>query len=124
MAAPWNSKADINGDGQFTISDVWGWTVQIYYLPGDLVIEVLIGTAVGNFFEIGPDNYRGIFSLIVSAIIWGMVVGGLSSTIADFQNRAEIKERKKYEKNALKKLREQRKAPEYRNKRGKDPDDE
>ena len=66
---------DIDGNGVFTISDVWEFLVLLFYLPGDTVVSMLIGTPFGIFFEFTYQDLGGWFSLIISACTWGVVWG-------------------------------------------------
>ncbi|NIW23675.1 MAG: hypothetical protein GWN29_03470, partial [Gammaproteobacteria bacterium] len=63
---------DINADGQFTLSDVWLWIVQLYFVPGDAVLWVLLTYTPGlaTFLELGPGSYHGLFTAMVSGGIW------------------------------------------------------
>ena len=73
---------DLNGDGAFTISDVWEWVKWIYFAPGDYLIIQLLNTEVGHtevgrFFELSPAYIggiaRGAFSavvLLIAFFIW------------------------------------------------------
>lgn len=88
--AAWLSfSADMNGDGQVTLTDVWLWLVQIFFLPGDSLLRVLLTYLPGlaRFLELGAGSYGGLFSAIVSAVIWlfGVVmIGALYGVVVDF----------------------------------------
>ena len=45
---------DMNADGRFTVSDAWLWVVQLYFVPGNcflwLLLEHLPGVA--DFLEL------------------------------------------------------------------------
>jgi len=77
---PW----DFNGDGAFTISDVWRAWESLYYLPGDLIIWLLLDRVppVAVFLEITSASYKGWLSGVLSGFLW--VLGLL--TIAAFVN--------------------------------------
>ena len=65
---------DLNGDGAFTISDVWEWVKWIYFAPGDYLIIQLLNaevehTAVGRFFELSSVSIGGIASGAFSAVV-------------------------------------------------------
>ena len=62
--------ADMNRDGVFTISDIWAWFKFVYFAPGDVVIGVLYGTAIGRFLEINPGSISGVGSGVLSFFIW------------------------------------------------------
>jgi DNA-binding MarR family transcriptional regulator len=64
--------ADVNGDGAFTISDVFLWLGEAFFLPGDWLIWT-VGTyvrPVAGFLESGPNDYGGVLSGVVSALVW------------------------------------------------------
>jgi hypothetical protein len=65
--------ADMNRDGVFTISDIWAWFNFVFFAPGDLVIGVLYGTAVGRFLEISPGSISGVGSGVLSFFVWMFV---------------------------------------------------
>lgn len=88
--AAWASfSMDMNGDGQVTLTDVWLWLVQIFFLPGDGLLWVLLTYLPGlaRFLELGTGSYGGMFSAIASVAIWmfGIVmIGALFSLVLDF----------------------------------------
>ena len=76
---------DMNGDGGFTISDVWvtlglflewgfGWLNWVFFLPGNYGLSFLIEdrefAPIGRFFEITPEWYDGWICGIVSGTAW------------------------------------------------------
>jgi hypothetical protein len=73
-------KADITGDGVFTISDVWAWMEFIGCWPGNLALRWLSGNSIGRFFEITPfDQYTGA-AWTISVVAWVAVVGIFTSS--------------------------------------------
>jgi hypothetical protein len=66
----------MNADGQFTLSDVWLWIVQVYFLPGDAVLWTLLTYTPGlaTFLELGPRSYHGLFTAMVSGGCWLFVL--------------------------------------------------
>lgn len=74
----WSFIADMNYSGSITISDLWLWFKWLYFFPGDgvfyFVIHKLPGMAA--FFEITFDNYGGIFSGIISFVVWLLLIIG------------------------------------------------
>ena len=70
--------ADMNWDGAVTISDVWLWVKWFYFLPGNLLVQVIGPTPLGTFLEIDLLSYHGVGSGIVSAIAWLFIVPILS----------------------------------------------
>ena len=82
-------RQDMNSDGQLTLTDVWLWAVQVFFLPGDGFIWLLLSYAPGlaRFLEIGSDSYGGLFSAIVSVATWLfalVMIGALYSLVLDF----------------------------------------
>ncbi len=73
---------DMNADGQFTLSDVWLWVVHVYFVPGDAVLWMLLTYVPGLaiFLELGPGNYHGLFTALVSGGIWlvALIIAGVT----------------------------------------------
>ena len=69
---PWHFQWDINGDGVFTITDVFKSTGRLFFLPGDSLIYFTIKEAPGvaRFLELGRDSFHGILSGTISLIAW------------------------------------------------------
>ena len=72
-------KADITGDGVFTISDVWGWAEFIGCWPGNFVFHWLGGNSIGKFFEITPYDQYTTGAWTISVIIWLIVASILAA---------------------------------------------
>jgi hypothetical protein len=72
---PWRFIVDANHDGQFTIGDVFAWLIQLLYLPGDGVIYLALTQLPGpsRFFEFSITDYQGLFSGVVSFLVWLIV---------------------------------------------------
>lgn len=69
---PWHFQWDINGDGIFTITDVFKLIAQLFFLPGDSLIYFTINEApeVARFLELGRNSLHGFLSGIFSLIVW------------------------------------------------------
>ena len=65
-------RADVNADGELTISDVFLWFGDAFFLPGDWLIWTMATYAspIARFLELGPSAYGGILSGVVSALAW------------------------------------------------------
>ncbi|WP_043171527.1 hypothetical protein [Bordetella bronchiseptica] len=74
-------KADINGDGQFTISDVWAWAEFIGCWPGNFALRFLSGTEAGKFLEISYFDQYTTGAWILSAIVWIAVFAMLGRVV-------------------------------------------
>ncbi len=63
---------DSNGDGQFTLADVFERLWALFFLPGDLVLYVLLVYAapLARWLELGPADYGGLVSAFLSAGAW------------------------------------------------------
>ena len=91
--AAWLSfLTDMNAEGEFTITDVWLWIVQIFFIPGDAAVWVMLTYApwLGRFLELSASSYGGLFSGIVSVAVWlfGLVmIGALVSLVADLDRK-------------------------------------
>jgi len=82
-------RQDMNSDGQLTLTDVWLWAEQVFFLPGDGFIWLMLSYAPGlaRFLEIGSGSYGGFFSAIVSVATWLfslVMLGALYSIVLDF----------------------------------------
>lgn len=82
----WTFIADMNYSGSITISDVWLWFKWLFFYPGDFFVYFLINNtpSIGHFFEITYSSYGGVFSGIVSFIVW-IIALGLIGAIVDAQ---------------------------------------
>ncbi len=81
----WGFVADMNFNGSVTISDVWLWTKWLYFYPGDGLVYLLLNKApqISSFFEMTLSSYDGVFSGIVSFIIWFILFIWLWAYIED-----------------------------------------
>src|SRR3982750_1438243 len=63
---------DANGDGQFTLADVFERLWALFFLPGDLFLYALFAYAapIARWLEIGPADYRGFVSGVLSVGAW------------------------------------------------------
>ena len=74
--ARWAAIADLNRDGIFTITDLFYWAFWLFYLPGDVVLTVLMQfNGPATFFELYADSYGGLGSLIMSSLYWWLTGG-------------------------------------------------
>ncbi len=87
-----NLRADINGDGRVTISDLPGWIKWIFYYPGDWLVLMLSerSNKLVDFLELRATNHSAAFNLIVSVSFWLAVIVlcfGLKRVIKKFRAR-------------------------------------
>lgn len=63
---------DANGDGQFTFADVFERLWALLFLPGDLFLYVLSAYAapLARWLELGPADYGGFVSGVLSTCVW------------------------------------------------------
>jgi hypothetical protein len=63
---------DANGDGQLTYTDVLERAWALFFLPGDLCLYVLSTRAapLARWLELGPGDYHGFVSGVVSVCAW------------------------------------------------------
>ena len=68
----WKFVEDMNYDGFFTSSDVWLWIKWLFFYPGDLILLTVIKAfpELAQFLELGPDNYSGKLSGLISVFAW------------------------------------------------------
>ncbi|NQT69082.1 MAG: hypothetical protein HQ552_05830 [Desulfobacteraceae bacterium] len=69
---PWEFVADMNSDGIFTMSDIIEIFIQLFFLPGDSLLFLILNylPKVTELLELSYDNYHGMFAGIVSFIVW------------------------------------------------------
>jgi hypothetical protein len=68
----WKFVVDMNFDGLITFSDVWTWFKWLFFYPGDLILLTVITVfpELAQVFELGPDNYGGRLSGLISGVAW------------------------------------------------------
>lgn len=68
--------ADRNGDTQVTLADVPGSLVALFFLPGDAALYAVINHApwLARFVDIGPGDYGGLLSGVISFCVWALVL--------------------------------------------------
>ena len=69
---PWEFVADMNSDGVFTMSDIIEIFIQLFFLPGDSLLFLILNylPKATEFLELSYDNYHGMFAGIASFIVW------------------------------------------------------
>lgn len=70
----WVLKKDMNLDGSFTITDIWLLFKSLYFYPGDYLLNSIINTNFGKFFEISINDYGGFASGLISFFSWLFLV--------------------------------------------------
>jgi hypothetical protein len=62
----------VNGDGTFTVSDLFLFVGDAFFVPGNWLIWTIATYVppVARFLELGPSAYGGILSGFVSAFAW------------------------------------------------------
>ncbi|MBC8433831.1 MAG: hypothetical protein H8D96_18120 [Desulfobacterales bacterium] len=73
---PWEFVADMNADGVFTLSDIIEIFIQLFFLPGDSLLFLILNylPKVTELFELSYDDYHGMFAGIVSFIVWVFLI--------------------------------------------------
>jgi hypothetical protein len=63
---------DVNADGRITLADVLSWPGAVFFLPGDGLLWAASTYAppVARLLDIGPSDYGGLLSGVVSAFAW------------------------------------------------------
>lgn len=92
MQRDWGLRWDMTGDGAFTISDVYLLLISLFFYPGDVVVYALLGSSVGNFFEMTAASYGGGFSFLVSILFWLVVFLIVSSSLSTWSAQIEARE--------------------------------
>jgi type I restriction enzyme R subunit len=118
----WSFVADMNGDGNVTVSDVGLWAKWLFYYPGDIVVWVIGPTGVGKFLEMTPiTSYGGSISGTVSFFFWLWAVitlwGELTMSPGDRKRRREreLAEHEEQKQRELAEAEANLRAPWYRN---------
>ena len=93
MDKPWKFNWDSNQDNLFTISDIFDWLQQLYFLPGDTFLYFIINIfpTLAQFFEISVIWHHGFFSGFVSFVFWLFFV--LVIVITYFSSVEMVKEK-------------------------------
>jgi hypothetical protein len=79
----WKLVADLNYNGEVTISDVWLWFQWFYFLPGDGLYSLIMSNdQLATFFELSTASYGNFLSGTISFFVWGpflflMLLGAL-----------------------------------------------
>jgi hypothetical protein len=79
----WPRGSDFNLDQVFTISDIWlaaGW---LFHFPGDLAIAALLNAGFGTFLEMTTASFGGVFSGIVSFMVYMLLLNGARAAFED-----------------------------------------
>jgi hypothetical protein len=73
---PWEFVADMNSDGVFTMSDIVEILMQLFFLPGDSLLFLILNylPKVKELLELSYDDYHGMFAGIVSFIVWFFLI--------------------------------------------------
>ena len=87
----WNFVADMNYDGQISISDIWLWFKWFYFYPGDWIIKFLINNipSVANFLKISYEDYGGFLSGVVSLVTFFLIISGIWKAFFESKGRTE-----------------------------------
>ena len=81
--ARWYFALDMNGDGIFTIDDVWLMVKYFYFAPGDLVIFAhMADPDLPTLVEVDASWLYGWTSGVISALVWFIVMGTIGATAA------------------------------------------
>ena len=73
---PWEFVSDMNSDGVFTMSDIVEILIQLFFLPGDSLLFLILNylPKVTELLEFSYDDYHGMFAGIVSFIVWVFLI--------------------------------------------------
>jgi hypothetical protein len=74
--ARWHFAIDMNGDGVFTLDDVWLMVKYIYFAPGDLLIfGHMVDPDLPTLFELDASWLYGWASGVISGIVRFIALG-------------------------------------------------
>ncbi len=84
---PWEFVADMNSDGAFTMSDIVEILIQLFFLPGDSLLFLILNylPKATEFFELSYDDYHGMLAGFVSFIVWIFLLPIVVSVIKLFK---------------------------------------
>ena len=81
--ARWYFALDMNGDGIFTIDDVWLMVKYVYFAPGDLVIFAhMADPDLPTLVEVDGSWLYGWTSSVISGIVWFVVLGIIGAIVS------------------------------------------
>jgi hypothetical protein len=91
--ARWHFAADMNGDGVFTIADVWLMVKYVYFAPGDAIIfahmtDPELPTLL-TLFEPDASWLYGWASGVLSGLVWFVVLWIIAAHIRSLRQRIE-----------------------------------
>lgn len=70
----WRFRADMNGDGLATTSDVPLWAEWLFFVPGDAFIAQFGSTSFGRFLELTPASFGTATSAALSTALWLLAI--------------------------------------------------
>lgn len=71
MAAPWSFRTDVNADGHVDVSDLGLALYNLFFLPGDSLIYLLLSfPELAGALGIGTASMRNAGSALVSSLVW------------------------------------------------------
>ncbi len=93
LSPPSAFVADANGDGGVTLGDLPGWLGQLFFLPGDWSLWVIVRYAppVASLFGGDAPSYGGFVSGFIAVVFWCLVLVVLGTGYAylvEFDRRA------------------------------------
>jgi len=83
----WKFVADMNSNGNVTISDVWLWCKWLYFYPGDWLLGLMIHKfpQYANFLKLSYDDYGGVLSGVISFFVYSSLLVLLINTIGEIK---------------------------------------
>ncbi len=83
----WKFVADMNFNGNVTISDVWLWCKWLYFYPGDWLLGLMIHKIplYANSLELSYDDYGGFLSGVISFFVYSSLLWLLIKTIEEIK---------------------------------------
>jgi hypothetical protein len=88
--ARWHFAIDMNGDGVFTIDDVWLMVKYVYFAPGDwLVFGHMADPDLPTLFELDSSWLYGWASGVISGLVWFIVLWIIAAHIRSHRQKIE-----------------------------------
>ncbi|WP_108651662.1 hypothetical protein [Dongshaea marina] len=68
----WKFVIDMNQDGQFSGSDIWAWSLWLYFYPGDWFIKIIMEQLpkFAQLVSLSEASYQGLLPGFISAVCW------------------------------------------------------
>lgn len=63
-----------------SFSTIWVWIVEMYYIPGNLLVSCLSNTDIGRFYEFSYADRDGVFSFFTPWFVIAILLSSIDDT--------------------------------------------